>query len=349
MSKRKWLFLAGIVCLIVLIAVVYPRRYLLFPMKGIPMDTTHWKTYCIGRFLIDLPPALTLTRDGIPGEIWGKPLVWRKDLTPEAARKEAAAEIDKWKKTENKKTKDSMFLGTVDLPNNGIAIVRWKETYSKEMLAFQSWFITPGPEPRIFSYTKGCDSDKQAACQKQIEYLASTLRTRDDWGPIPTEPGFCFDGGISVHTGAWRSERAGMYFQLPMYPGIDFAFSVWGMGIKNKTLFEDERPDGPWAEMRKGHHPNATVVRRGELTLGGGIPAQEIAFYAPPHADMGQYYSFTLKAASDGERFDRPELRFVMGNLNHWYDGKIPFRSTEEALGLWDAITRSIRLRPGAI
>jgi len=313
------------------------------------MDTTHWKTYCIGRFLIDLPPALVLTGKGIYGEIWGEPIVWRRDLTPEAARKEAAAEIEKWKKTENKETKTSMFLDTVELPNGGIAIVRWNGTFSTGMLAFQSWFVTPGPEPRVFSYTKGCGASKQALCKNQVGYLASTLRTRDDWGPIPTEPGFCFDGGISVHTGEWRSERAGLYFQLPIYLGMDFAFSIWGMGIKGQTLFEDEREGGPVADIRKRKHPGAAILRRGELTLGGGIPAQESAVYAPPHANMGQYYSFTLKVASDGERFDRPELRFAMGNGQHRDDGTKPFRSNEEALGLWDAITRTIRLRPGAI
>jgi len=320
------------------------------------MDTTHWKTYCIGRFLIDLPPALTLMNtndgvyEGIYGKIWGEPLVWRKDLTPETARKEAAAEIDKWKKTENERNKASMFIDTVELPNGGIAIVRWEATYTKEMLAFQSYFITPGPEPRVFAFTHKSSLERKIPAQARLQYLASTLRTRDEWGPIPTEPGFCFDGGISVHTGEWRSERAGIYFQLPMYPGIDFAFSIWGMGIKGQTLFEDEREGGPIAEVRKKSTPNAVVIRRGELTLGGGIPAQEVAVIEEaPNPDKGKFYAFTLKAASDGERFDRPELRFVMGNLSHRYDGTKPFRSNEEALGLWDAITRTIRLRPGAI
>ena len=349
MNKHKWPLLAGLACLLglMLVSACAPVP----PPKGILMDTTHWKTYCIGRFLIDLPPALVLTGKGIYGEIWGEPIVWRKDLTPETARKEAEAEIGKWKNTQNEKTDTSMFLGTVELPNGGIAIIRWRKFNTKETLAFQSWFVTPGPEPRVFTYTLECSAREpyKSGAQNDLKYLASTLRSRDEWGPIPTGPGFCFDGGISVHTGAWRSERAGMYFQLPMYPGIDFVFSIWGMGIKGQTLFEDEREDGPSADIQKRFAPGARVIRKGELTLGGGIPAQEIAFYAPPHADKGEYYAFTLKAASDGERFDRPELRFAIGNGLHLYDRKKPFRSTEEAIGLWDAITRTIRLRPGAI
>jgi len=353
MNRRKWLFWTGVGCLLALAIFVYPSRYLLFPIKGTPMDTTHWKTYCIGRFLIDLPPALTLTEDGISGEIWGEPIVWRKDLTPETARKEAAAEIEKWKKTENEETKTSMFIDTVELANGGIAIVRWNGTYSTGMLAFQSWFVTPGPEPRVFAFTHKSSAKEpyKSGAKKDVEYLATTLRTRDEWGPIPTEPGFCFDGGISVHTGEWRSERAGISFALPMYPGIDFGLDIWGMGIKGQTLVEDQRKGGPEADIQGRIAPGAAVIRRGELTLGGGIPAQESAFFedASSYANRGKFYDFTLKAASNGERFDRPQVYFAMNNYQHLHDGKKPFRSTEEALGLWDAITRTIRLRPGAI
>lgn len=351
MNRRAWL--KGIVplVLIALVVIVFPKRYLLFPPKGVPVDTTHWKTYCIGRFLVDLPPTLKYIHKGIYGEIWGEPIIWRKDLTPETARQEAAAEIEKWKQTQNEETKTSMFIDTVELPNGGIAIVRWNGTFSTGMLAFQSWLVTPDPEPRVFSYTKECDSDKQAGCQEQIEYLASTLRTRNDRDPVPTEPGFCFDGGISVHTGEWRSERAGITFELPGYPGIGLYFDIWGMGIKSQLDLFEEKTKGILGRNRDLLVPDATLFRRGELTLGGGIPAKEIAFVkdAPPRGYEGKLYDFTLQSPSAGERFDRPQVHFAMNTWEHRHDGTKPFRSNEEALGLWEAITRSIRLRPGAI
>lgn len=327
---------------VLILAVAYhPLQWKFFPPGGPPMDTTHWKTYCSGRFLMDIPPNATIT--DTYGEIWGVQPVWREDLTPETARKEAEAEMEKLKKTTNEKTASSMFIEIFDLPNGGIAVVRWDKPYSDVFIAFQCYFVTP--EQRVFMYTYESSPGKKERAQKRMLEFASTLRARDEW-EIPTESGFCFQGGFSAYTGEWRSERSGFGIELPEFPGLTIGLDVWGIGEDGTTLFQESNA----AKITLAAvTPGVNVFRYGEVMI-GGIKAEEVAMTeAPEEINQGKSYYFKLQAPSHKDRLDRPQLHLAMNNQLHLYDGKKPFTSDAEALSLWDAISRSIRLRPGAI
>ena len=60
MDRRKFLqFLgigAGAVALSPLLNGCATIQSSLFPIKPLAMDTSNWKTYCVGRYLIDIPP-----------------------------------------------------------------------------------------------------------------------------------------------------------------------------------------------------------------------------------------------------------------------------------------------------
>ncbi len=343
MTGRRRLLL---VCTLIILALAYhPLKWNLFPSGGPPMDTAHWKTRCVGRFLIDIPPtARMLEEKGDYGEIWGHPLVWRKDLTPETARREALAEAEKWKTVKHKKVPGNMFLDTVELPHGGIAIVRWEEYYSDIFQTFQCYFITPGPDARVFTFYHGYSTELRALAQKDVEHLALSLRARDD-DEIPTEPGFCFPGGFSSHSGEWRSERAGIAFELPEFPGITICLYLWLLGIHDELSFTKNTVEA----FARSVHPDTRILRCRKLML-GEIDAVEVATVTKDSKSADrQRLSFTLRSSSREDRLDWPRVHFTMNNALHWRDARIPFKSDAEALSLWDALVRSIRLRPGAV
>jgi hypothetical protein len=105
--KQKWL-LALLALLLVL--AWHPLKWKFFPPGGTPMDTSTWQTYCVGRFLIDLPPdAIVTIRQAT---IWGDPIVWRQDLTPETLSEEVEKKIKILKATKHEKLSGSQFIGT---------------------------------------------------------------------------------------------------------------------------------------------------------------------------------------------------------------------------------------------
>jgi hypothetical protein len=308
----------------------------------------YWNTYCLGRFLIDCPPTAIITNRY--GKIWGTEFVWRKDLTPEAARREALMEIDKLKKTPHEKVAGNMYIDTVELPNGGIAIVGWEVDYSVIFFTYQCYFVVSEDEPRVFSggfLAEAGRSESQQYILKIMQDIALSLRSLND-GEIPAEAGFCFEGGISRHNGAWRAERAGMDFTLPEAPGMTFGLSIRGR----------RSPDGPFlkrndvlAVLEDALRPGVRVLRRGKVML-GDVAAEELVRIDASRNPMwheNTLYDFELEAPNLGERLDRPWLRFTMNNYLSIDEETLAFRSDKEALDLWDALSRSIRLRPGAV
>jgi hypothetical protein len=335
--KQKWLLaLLGLL----LILAWHPLKWKFFPPGGTPMDTSTWQTYCVGRFLIDLPPDAIVTIQ--PGEIWGDPIVWRQDLTPETLSEEVEKKIKILQATKHEKLPGSQFIGTFPLPNVGIALHYWKTPYSDATSIMESYYITP--EGRVLLQAAEVGRSKFDIGKKLALELAPTLHARDDWDPIPTEPGFCFPGGFSAQTGDWRSERANLHADFPDHPGVGLAFALWGMGIEGKKMFDSH--DKLMVASRQAT-PGVNILRYGDVHL-GDIPAQETADVEVNR--YGKKYDFTLQSPSKGKRLDRPEIWLAINNVNDFFKPHTdPFNSDAEALGLWDAIKNTIRLRPGAI
>jgi hypothetical protein len=346
-TRKGKLLLVLAVCLVSAAVCYYPLKWNFFPPQGERMDTGNWKTHCVGRFLIDLPPAITI-EENRTGHIWDEKLVWREDLTPETARQEAQEEIAKWQVTENKDTitdKEAgrkMFVESWELPNGGIAIIRWKETWSNLLYASQCYFIGNGDRQRVFTFTAPFSPSRIESRKNRILSFASGLQTRDEGEFCPEEEGFCFYGGFlaSPDRGEWwGSERAGIVAEFSEYPAITMAFSLWANGIDGPTLLDDY--DVKYTGIMLAH--GVRVLRRGPVPL-GPLKAEEVLLTWK--GERGKtLYNFMLRVPSEKHRRDRPEVDFVFTSVDYQYDRREPFASEAQALGLWDAISRSIRLR----
>lgn len=304
------------------------------------MDTSNWVTHCVGRYLITLPPSAKVE---LFSNIFGEEIKWRKDLTPDTARQEAQAEIEKLKATPNKKKPMSMFIDSFELENGGICIVHWKDTYSIALASLHCYFITPGDNARIFEFTHQFSPDRIQSARDKMIYLATTLRSRNDWDSLPTGPGFCFDGGISTHTGDWRSERARARITIPQYPRITFRLMTWNSGAPDKPLLQ-----GAEETTAQLLAVGIKVVRRGDVHIHDGT-AQERCLIDRTDTRHQPHYDFEMMLPEIPTELAHPYVDFKMYDDADKYGEQESFRSDAEALGIWDAISRSIRLRPGAV
>jgi len=316
-----------------------PLKWKFFPARGEQMDTGNWVTHCVGRFLIDLPPSAVITRH--TRYLWGEKLLWREDLTPETARLEAEKEIAKWRETENKKIKNKMFIDAWDLPNGGIAIIRWRTTYS--ILYVAQCYFNAGNKPRVFTFTTSFGSSKIELAKKDVMMVASNLYARDAWDPIPQNEGLCFYGGFlaSPDKGEWQgSELFGILAEFGEFPGITMAFALWADGINGAGIenhYSGQGMEGLLAERVK-------ILHRGKVDL-GVFQAEEVLLTGTGDSTGKKLYNFMLSVPSQEDRRDRPDIYLGFTSLDHQFDDLVPFDSDAEAVGLWKAVSRSIRLR----
>ena len=302
------------------------------------VNTSVWKTHTIGRFLIDLPPDAECKYSAL---FWKAPITWRKDLTIDTARGEAKKLAEQYKNTPHKKLSgQSMLIDLIDLPGGGLAIHRWSHDFATGMTCFDVYFISQDSQKRVFFYSKTADVDHLEQGKQLITEMASSLISLDEYSPLPTEPGFAFEGGFSKHIGAWRAERSTVAFTLPEYPGIKGYFACYGFGTTQKLMFER----GDNEQLAEGFRSKATVLRKGDCSL-GGIPGQELGLAATEKGRRA--YLFDMEAPGQGKDIARPMLVLHMESENNGTDGG--FSSDEQAVGVWNAIRDSIRLRPGAV
>ena len=176
--------------------------------------------------------------------------------------------------------------------------------------------------------------------RKQLIELAANLHAHDDNAPIPTQPGFCFEGGINTYNEPFRAEKAILGFSLSQYPSLYFAFITQALNFDNGSML-----------LKPPHVPSGSRVARSNAFTNNDLPAEEFCMYDDSFRNDGNFkhYNFRFYVPSVAYTLGWPDLSFVMHNQRESrFSGHI-FDSAEQALGLWDALTRSIRLRPGAV
>lgn len=306
--------------------------------KGAPaVDTSTWKTHCVGRFLISLPSDAG-TR--FTASFYEDKIIWERELTKESALQEARLEISKYNSIEHQELAGTQLIDSFELPNEGIVVHRWNEPYSTDLSIMECYFISNDDVQRVFTCKLSVDADHFDLGRRLMEQLATTLYARDDWDPLPTDPGFVFEGGFSKHTGKWRRESATIAFGLPSYPGIRGCFSSYGFGDKQEFMFEQEG----FLDRLREVMSKIRVLRKGDCDL-HGIPGQELCAAATENGR--RKYTCTMDSPGGGKDLGRPQLVLELFSDNETEGNG--FASDAEALAVWNAIRDSIRLRPGAI
>jgi len=301
------------------------------------VDTSSWKAYCVGRFLIKLPAAAT-TR--FSASIYGYDIAWRRDLTPETAKLEVEQAAVKY---------GSQLIATFPLPGGGIVLHRWNHSYSTTMSVMECYFVSQDDKRRVFYYSPKVSDDSFEYSRQTMEIIAKSAYARDHWDPIPTEPGFAFEGGFLKRSGnPWRAEDAVLAFDtLPPYLGICGDFRTYMFATDGEQMFAEEGV----AERLAAIASKITVLRKGDVKV-DGIAAQELGAAATEEGK--RKYNFTMQAPGEGKNMARPMIILEMSSDDERdkfgnYKFRNGFASDAEAVEVWNALRDSIRLRPGAV
>lgn len=186
-----------------------------------------------------------------------------------------------------------------------------------------------------------------------IADLLQRVRSRDT-KEIPTEPGMCFDGGFLAGNAQGDYEFTADFWFSKM-PDVSFSFSSNSFPYERKYLLDREGLD----QLVSDSH--GAVLRKGAITVPGVMQAQEWLLAGDMRQAGGaiiEGHYFKLEGNSKVGSPQTPFFDLEMengGEIEQKFDanGKgIPTKASltqAQALALWDAVTRTIRMRPGAI
>lgn len=313
--------------------------------------TDRMKTHCIGRFLIDMPEEaqVDLGRAKVGGFDMSAFDETTDDFQARLAQREAEikAKPDRLGGNRNlelvKEVKtESGLVGKIFVHsrtvNEGTAGTGLEiEHFRYEGIAVEALIHAQG-----LSIDLGSDfyfPDRVEDLSRLVAQLVPNPRNN-----IPAESGFCLDGAyIRDPLRAYQGEQITMFANLPSHPDIDFLMRLAaGINPDGDGLLKR----GTASEDRLSVVEKLRVTRlRAEPREIRGLAGEELIRRVVEENDA-QVYTFRWEV--NGTKDDVFSLHLVFSmTTGKSKDGPVPTSISEDAaLGLWDKISSSIRVRP---
>ncbi|PYE20525.1 triacylglycerol esterase/lipase EstA (alpha/beta hydrolase family) [Paraburkholderia silvatlantica] len=323
--------------------------------------TANLKTRCVGRYLIDMPgEAVESGYAKIQGvSIEAKAMTedaWRQEVAQREAALKATKSRDAYPflyeagKARGENTYYFIHRGTIynDPSRRYIEGYKWDRGY-RFLLKIEAYdYLHPDQtdEPIVQKMTvKNGAPGKSAVVFSLLEKLRG--RSQDD---IPTEAGVCFTGGF-LPAPAGNNEEVNTGFFNPTHMR-DVIWSVFTSPDFLEDTTVSRHADS--AEARAALKAmNGKDVRKGAVEL-SGLKATEWLYESLKPGD-GRGDTFSIAA---NETTSRPATPYFSMELSTGGQYKVqgqfekfdpPSLTTSEAVALWDAVSRTLRLRPGAL
>jgi len=321
--------------------------------KVVDRLTNRMQTHCMGRYILELPRELHIRGALSINDV-------KISAVPEDLRSFNAMLVRRDFKLKNTKSSDEYPFfykdgrGTTDhtryfisreRPDRSpgfrkIEAYKWDNGYAITVEVRANDFTDPDQTSDPLVRKIGTNNDVPVKLARVLDYLDRVQGRADT--DIPSEPGVCFFGGF-VKGPASETEKVWSSYSLLHHPDVLFKLSTDTEMEEDTTLLQRSRSLGAHLQ-----YFSAKTLRRGVVDL-PGLPAEEWLTTTKTIKDVPGHY-FTLEANSQTARWRSP---FVMLDLQTGLTGPgyqpPPATSSlndNEALAVWDAVSRTLRARP---
>ncbi|WP_175664288.1 T6SS immunity protein Tli4 family protein [Burkholderia ambifaria] len=293
------------------------------------------KTYCVGRFLVDVPANMELYAQ--MGEYMFGPVQTNTRYPNIAAFQKRMQEREAGLKRPEGKS-DLAFDRAIDLRTNGVVFLKSTTLYGRKIEGFEAYKWINGRT--FFIDADGFDTDKYAALTEKLQskFLPS-LRARTP-NEIPTQAGFCLRDGFFADDGKTsQHEIASITFKLPSAPGLLIHVTTMTAKPDAKSLLQ--RVDsGVVPGALQSLVSGIRTLRRGEHDV-NGRKGEEGLWSLPTDAGF-RAYQFHWEAQGEHLEPLKPTLSVELTTR----EDQRPGLTEEQATKLFESIVNSVRLRP---
>lgn len=300
------------------------------------MSPTATSTFCMGRFLIDMPTGSTISGGSYKYDFLAIEPVKVMDLNE---FEKEIVDVESHLKSVKHETEPSMLLQSVQPQANTKILAFWKAEFSTVLIDIAGYRWANGSR---FLLKDDVGNKKLEFGMNRMKEAISRLRPRAD-AEIPGEPGYCFAGGFIANP-RWRNEEASLDIDIAGHP--DAFVSVWIYPLAShkhdKPLLERM---GGMAQVLGNLATSVHVLRKGDRQV-GAYKGQEHLASAPNSGGM-RGHAFVWETQGNGT-LDTPAIKIEL-TTGHQDDKGNPQKASftdDQAMKLWDDVLNSFRLRP---
>ncbi|AZN35282.1 T6SS immunity protein Tli4 family protein [Iodobacter ciconiae] len=299
------------------------------------------KTYCFGRYLVNMPAEVELKNFG------NKYYATIIELgTGREAFKKAITEKTELLKNETWKGGFKYSSSEFDGNEDQRILISKANLYGDIAYGIDTFKIMPSNKPGAgrYFYTsgKGYDDIRINEIISQYKLFLSQVRYRPQ-NEIPKEPGFCFENGFVANDGKTpQVEAASLYFVLKNHPYVKIRISSDVYFKQYKTLLERIDESG----IRKQFLNKIKTVKKGPREV-NSLKGEESLNIAPSDDETGVIHAFVWETLGEVGNPLLPSIHLEVNTGEAGAGQHFPSTlSNQEAIALYEAIVKTIRIRP---
>lgn len=323
--------------------------------------TTNRKTRCVGRYLIDMPDdawesgyakiqGVSIEAKAMTEDAWRQEITQRETELKTTKSRDAYPFLYVAGKARGDNTYYFVHRGTIynDPSRRYVEGYKWDRGY-RLLLKIKSYDYThpdQTSDPIVQKMTVQNNSTEKTAV---VFSLLEKLRGRSP-DEIPAEPGVCFAGGF-LPAPAGSNEEVNAQF------GFDHSMQDALWNVFTSPDFLDDTTVSQHADSAEARVALKAMqgwdVRKGAFDL-RGMPATEWLYESLKPGD-GRGVTFEMQLNETTSKPVTPNFSLELNTGGRYeVQGKLtkfdpPSLTTGQAVALWDAVSRTVRLRPDAL
>jgi Tle cognate immunity protein 4 C-terminal domain/Tle cognate immunity protein 4 N-terminal domain len=320
--------------------------------------TKEMQTHCIGRYLIDLPKSFEpmkisgvntlFSPAGVDFQEAPKMTleVFKKDVSPEQFKVGVDQRITKLKMERHAYKKEEPLFAFAQKNSDYETLIRRQEADAPDGGYYFSEIHLQLAQIYAVTQAKSYEN-KFAVAEKWLTEFAHSISPLTS--ATSTQKGFCV--GPLVVNGNYGREVVDFAFRSKKYPDIFITIAMDTFGNNAETTLL-QRANDP-KNLLKKFDVSYSTLRKGELKV-GTMKAQEVLVSFKDTDEDGKptkEHKLMLETSREKPSAAEPKisLRISTGQQDPQGERHTSSLSDQEAMGIWDAIIKSIRLRPGAV
>ncbi|MGS0893432.1 T6SS immunity protein Tli4 family protein [Burkholderia stagnalis] len=310
------------------------------------------RPWCVGRFVFQRPASSEITNQRFAFR--GEKLETQHNASISTYRAKVS-DLEKTLKTniridpsDNNKPTNHVWLEKDFSPRSDSKVFAYQMSHTDGInLPFKSeGFVFDGDE--IFHTTGSFGPDALSKFEGFYTDLYRRIKARDNWS-VPTESGFCFDGGIVTGSSTYPEEASQSFALMPGRPALLVIQTRKSMSEDQGQPLAKTLPDLR-AKMDQVSSGSYRILRQGKRTV-AGMDAEEVLF-ALKEGEITSY-RFYLLASGDPSTLAKPHtaIQLLLGASSPNLKPDEATSPVDEAgaLQTWDTLLNSLRVRPSAV
>lgn len=298
------------------------------------------KTFCLGRYLIDLPSDAKLKASFTyaSGKIETLVNVLQADF-----ERLVSDRVQVLKKSSHEKS-GNLFVARTEISDGQIFVQSWDGPVSTKIHK-NELFVYVKDKRALFTQTDTSSASAQLNTVEIAKRISRQFRHREV-NEVVLSNGFCINSGY-LESNAPNREEFSANINFKQFSSVSVSIQSYVTGTPSTGLIG--RANDAISSMSGSAAASMAVLRKTSRDI-GSVKGEEVSVRGSDGSKRSYEFSWKTEGIANSIEFPATAIKLTTTDIK--FNGEIvdaPFKTDKDALDFWDDLINTWRLRPGAV